>query len=85
MIRDTDWLEQAACKGTPITLWCWGPGVDRPPARAVELCAACPVRRECLQDALSTRHSDDEHGYRAGTTPADRRRIRRKQPRNRAA
>src|SRR4051812_6370525 len=43
--------------------------------RARLVCAGCPVRRECLDVALTT---DAKHGIWAGTTPAERRRLRRR-------
>jgi WhiB family redox-sensing transcriptional regulator len=42
-------------------------------ARAV--CDSCPVRRDCLDLALST---DAKYGIWAGTTPVERRRLRRR-------
>ncbi len=45
-------------------------------ARALALCAACPVRAECLE--LSLRHWNDigQHGVWGGLVEADRRCIR---------
>ncbi|MFE5026230.1 WhiB family transcriptional regulator [Streptomyces sp. NPDC056656] len=40
---------------------------------AKRLCAACPVREECLVIAV---RSDESDGIWGGTTPAERRRIR---------
>ncbi|MEU8122477.1 WhiB family transcriptional regulator [Spirillospora sp. NPDC049024] len=37
------------------------------------LCAACPARSRCLEWALTT---GEPHGIWAGTTPAERRRLR---------
>lgn len=37
-----------------------------------EVCQACPVREECLKDAL---HYSDEFTFRAGMTPAERKRL----------
>jgi len=41
-------------------------------ARAV--CAGCPVRNECLDDAVT---ANVQYGVWGGTTPRERRRIRR--------
>lgn len=38
------------------------------------LCAGCPVRHECLADALE-RPRDDDYGIRGGVTHATRRRL----------
>jgi WhiB family redox-sensing transcriptional regulator len=52
----------------------WGPNLDL--ARAV--CRYCPVRVECLEYALATRQED---GVWGGTTPWERRSIRRRRQR----
>ena len=46
-----------------------GPGQDEV-TRAKEVCAACLVRRQCLQFALATRQA---HGVWGGTTEEERR------------
>lgn len=42
--------------------------------RAQEICASCPVREPCLEFALATNQS---LGIWGGTTPNERRRLRR--------
>ncbi len=44
-------------------------------AEALALCATCPVRTECLQYAL---RNSENHGIWGGTTPEERRRMRRR-------
>jgi WhiB family transcriptional regulator, redox-sensing transcriptional regulator len=44
--------------------------------RARSICARCPVRRECLDFAMS---SGEMHGIWGGTTPEDRTRTRRQE------
>ena len=44
--------------------------------QARRICARCPVRRECLDWAMS---SGEMHGIWGGTTPEDRTRARRKE------
>ena len=44
--------------------------------RARQICAGCPVRRECLDWAMT---SGEMHGIWGGTTPEDRTRARRKE------
>jgi WhiB family redox-sensing transcriptional regulator len=53
----TDWREQAACAGQPISLF-FAPSGDGPghvppfdPAPALAFCARCPVTEQCLADA----------------------------------
>jgi hypothetical protein len=40
------------------------------------ICASCPVRGECLADALTIPPGEDISGFRAGTTATDRHKIR---------
>jgi WhiB family transcriptional regulator, redox-sensing transcriptional regulator len=47
-------------------------------SKAQQICAACPVRQECLEFAMRT---SQPHGIWGGTTPEERGRARR----NRAA
>jgi WhiB family redox-sensing transcriptional regulator len=54
----------------------YGPGVKpikvREAALAKEICAYCPVARDCLIDALRCNESD---GVRAGLAPVERKRL----------
>lgn len=65
------WQAQAACRGEPVSTFI----ADRrvPTSRAVQLCASCPVREDCLEFAIS---DPALVGYWAGTSARDRRRIR---------
>jgi WhiB family transcriptional regulator, redox-sensing transcriptional regulator len=46
------WVARAACKGHDPEDWMGNSGVG-PPAAAVRVCAACPVRAACLAHALA--------------------------------
>ena len=48
----------------------------RQAARAIALCAACPVRAECLELALRLWSSAGRHGIWGGTVEAERRALR---------
>ncbi|MGH3261612.1 MAG: WhiB family transcriptional regulator [Trebonia sp.] len=67
-----DWWHAAACLEAdpelffPVTAQ--GPGAAET-ARAKAVCAACAVRRQCLQYALSTHQA---HGVWGGTTEDER-------------
>ena len=79
-----DWWRSAACREADPELFfpvaARGPGADEV-ARAKEVCAACRVRRECLQYALATHQL---HGVWGGTTEDERRlRVRRENERAR--
>jgi len=73
-----DWREQAFCKdwdfkkkGDP-----WHPDSESRIAamEGKNLCGACPVRYECLFDAINT---DSKHGIRGGATPDERKNLKR--------
>ena len=79
-----DWFDDARCRqlGLPVNLFfdplpnqtnaSGGAVYD---ARARRACAECPVRSECLDDALDgpSRH---DSGYRAGLDEEARKRVR---------
>lgn len=66
-----DWLEHAACKTTPETMF---PDSNTGGIAAAKLiCRRCPVRLACLRDAIRT--GDDQHGIRGGLKPEERRKV----------
>lgn len=76
-----DWLTHAACRTVPTVLF-----FDTIPGRkgaaayaddARAACERCPmeVRQACLEEALATPYVED-HGLRAGLSPAQRQRLR---------
>lgn len=69
----SDWLARAACRGKPISWWYPERG-DRFEAQvAVMICRGCPVRGECLADAVDL--EDDAayvFGIRGAMMPAQR-------------
>ncbi len=72
---DHEWVVRAACASGDPELWF--PTVEHDPRiRDAKLaCAACPVWRDCLEEALT---SGEHWGIRAGLTPRERRRILRR-------
>lgn len=76
-----NWRHDAACADSdlPSELWTdrpdpqqWGNGKQR---RAIAVCRGCPVRRECLQFALSVEGNapgERRDGIYGGTTPYQR-------------
>lgn len=64
------WASRAACRGTPIAMW-FPPAASQYPA-AQWYCDRCPVRRECLEEALRTEPADRRYGMRAGLNPRER-------------
>jgi WhiB family redox-sensing transcriptional regulator len=69
------WLDRAACRDLDADEF-FDDGADLGTEAAHEACRRCSVRSECLADALET----GDTGFRAGTTPAERRSMRRKTP-----
>lgn len=80
--EDVGWQDLAACRGAD-------PNLFFPPqhqelkeeriareAQAKAICAQCPVRRSCLEFALTTR---EPHGVWGGMSETDRRHIQEKQ------
>lgn len=78
MPDELGWQDRARCRGMDPELFFpagedsphWTGAVDE---RAVAACRACDVRADCLDWAL--RH--ERHGYWAGTSERQRRRLRR--------
>lgn len=74
--RNTDWKYAASCQG----LWDYFDldekrEKDIPTAKRNQLkriCESCPVKQECLEDTLLF---SDEHTYRAGLMPSERKRL----------
>jgi WhiB family redox-sensing transcriptional regulator len=69
-----DWVSRAACrKGDPDALFAQGAAQNR----AKVVCMGCPVRTECLADALD---SHMEFGVWGGMTERERRALLRRRP-----
>lgn len=67
---DERWHADAACAEADPSLFFAG---DEESTRAaMELCAVCPVRRTCLEEALAL---GEMHGVWGGTTEPERRRM----------
>ncbi len=69
-----DWAASAACRASrPDALFVKGAEQNR----AKQMCAACPVRAECLAEALDDRI---EWGVWGGMTERERRALLRRRP-----
>jgi WhiB family transcriptional regulator, redox-sensing transcriptional regulator len=81
----TNWRAAGACLSADPDLFfpisAKGPA-EKQVARAKRICAACRVRRECLEFAMT---HDLTYGIWGGTTVEDRQRERRRQRRRAAA
>lgn len=76
------WRDEAACSAANVDSSWWFPegykGQQRSPSRALAICSGCPVRRECLEYALSV---PERHGVWGGMTESERRREQRRRDR----
>jgi WhiB family redox-sensing transcriptional regulator len=74
LLEPPQWTTQAACrKSDPDALFVQGAEQNR----AKIVCQACPVRTECLADALDNRI---EFGVWGGMTERERRALLRRRP-----
>jgi len=74
MIKMNDWAARGACRtADPDALFVQGAAQNR----AKSICMACPVRTECLADALDHRI---EFGVWGGMTERERRSLLRRRP-----
>ena len=69
-----DWRDQAECKGVDPNIFFPGRGDWMAIRIAKTICAECEVRAECLEEAIL---NNEQVGVFGGTTPYDRRKIRR--------
>lgn len=70
------WWQKAACKGQSGEMFVpSGPSPKVVPDNVARLCATCPVSKSCLEEALTVPPRRDL-GFRAGTTPSQRLRLR---------
>lgn len=68
------WHARAACRGLPPALFF--PAENGSYEKGKAICARCPVRKECLDFALTP--PLEHHGIWGGTSERERRRMRRR-------
>jgi WhiB family redox-sensing transcriptional regulator len=73
---NADLTEQAVCRTVGTDLFFPDVGHEDQYADAKAVCAVCPVKDPCLQDALD----GDEYGVWGGTSEAERRQMRDQNP-----
>ena len=75
-----EWRQRAACRGLDVNFFYPEKFTGRPQTvLARKLCFTCPVKDECLDDALATH---DKWGVRGGMSPNERRVEARKRRRD---
>lgn len=70
-----EWKQHAACAGVDPEIFYPEHGGSSRPARAI--CATCPVREPCLRYALFNDSDAFSFGVWGGTSPRERRELRR--------
>jgi WhiB family redox-sensing transcriptional regulator len=78
-LLEEDWMLGATCRGRPDLFFAPDDSETRSERRrreaaAKSVCARCPVRMQCLMDALE---SDERFGIWGGLTERERRSLRR--------
>ncbi len=66
--KDYSWMDEAACKGMGTELFF--PACGEPTRKGKSICAKCPVREQCRQEALS---DPTIRGIWGGTSEEERR------------
>lgn len=64
------WWLDAACRNKPLEWFYPEPGQNA--LKAKELCEVCPVKQDCLQDALSFEAPQGRHGVWGGLSREER-------------
>jgi WhiB family transcriptional regulator, redox-sensing transcriptional regulator len=70
-VRRPEWFDDAACRAIGVQAF-FDSRREKAEARAVAICADCPVRLDCLAYGLL-----EEHGIWGGRTEDERRQMRR--------
>ncbi|WP_304455913.1 WhiB family transcriptional regulator [Nocardiopsis sp. YSL2] len=81
-LRDQAWRDDAACKNLPLWVFFGAPGErgdqrERREEKAKTVCADCPVRVECLDEALEGSPTE-LCGVRGGLNGDEQRAVRRR-------
>lgn len=70
------WRDDAACQGTDVEAFF--PPKGRMPGRLVlAICASCPVRTACLEEAMANEQSSHRNGVWGGLSTGQRERLHR--------
>ncbi|HTP16672.1 MAG TPA: WhiB family transcriptional regulator [Streptosporangiaceae bacterium] len=64
------WGRQAACAGMPVSIFFPDTGHDTRPAKRI--CRGCPVRGECLEEAMRLDVPGARHGVAGGLSAGER-------------
>jgi hypothetical protein len=70
VVVTSSWVQLAACRGHDTRLWFSTDRFDQ--AVAVAVCRRCPVRVQCLAEAVKLEADGQPFGVRGGLTAAER-------------
>jgi hypothetical protein len=73
-VQDKGWLQHAACNGMNPDIWFPEKGNTKDADLAKEICMGCPVRDDCLADAMIR---GEEFGIWGGVSQRGREQLRR--------
>lgn len=76
IMKDYDWEERAECRKRKIPLAEFWPERGEVSYRVIEVCAHCPVVRECLLERIENPSEGNDDGVWGGTFMQDRRALR---------
>jgi WhiB family redox-sensing transcriptional regulator len=77
------WKDDAACLNRDPSWWDYDTGpTTAQNNKAIAICNRCPVRTECLTDAMDNKA---EHGIWGGLTPLDRKYLAKELERKRSS
>lgn len=77
-----DWIARAVCRDEDPELFFPLPADKETLRRAKAVCRGCPVRAECLADAMS---SGQDFGVFGGLNEVERRKLKSRRPARRVA
>lgn len=75
-----NWIRRAACDGMDTNVFYPAKADHEGVEAAKAVCRRCPVRGECFEYALNQTGWDGDHGIWGGTTPEERKQIRKGRP-----
>jgi len=81
-MRNSNWLEHAACRGKPIEIFFIERGQSSRPAK--KICNSCKVKTECLEESLNINQEVDRFGIFGGLCPRERTKERQRRAKKKA-
>jgi WhiB family redox-sensing transcriptional regulator len=73
-MKNSEWRSRAACLGMPTDMFFLKRGDSSKEAK--EICSSCPVKTECLDEAVHINPIYDTYGIYGGKSSRERNKIR---------